>query len=126
MTGPGPAATVAAMHTLRRAFVADDGRLNLVWRVVLYLLSWWVVFFLGIVPATLVANLFHWDDRGKNAAFAVFGSALLIAWTAVFRRWVDRRPWRGIGLTTPSTGLSMLAAGFVAGSVLVGVGFLID
>ena len=34
MTGPGPAATVAAMHTLRRAFVADDGRLNLVWRVV--------------------------------------------------------------------------------------------
>src|SRR5437588_232039 len=110
MTGPGPAATVAAMHTLRRAFVADDGRLNLVWRVVLYLLSWWVVFFLGIVPATLVANLFHWDDRGKNAAFAVFGSALLIAWTAVFRRWVDRRPWRGIGLTTPSTGLSMLAA----------------
>jgi membrane protease YdiL (CAAX protease family) len=126
MTGPEPAATVAAMNTLRRAFVADDGRLNLVWRVVLYLLSWWVVFFLGIILATLVANLFHWDDRSRNAAVAVFAVALLIAWTAVYRRWVDRRPWRGIGLTTPSTGLPMIAAGFVAGSVLVGVWFLID
>jgi membrane protease YdiL (CAAX protease family) len=126
MTGAAPAATVAAMHTLRRAFVADDGRLNLVWRVVLYLLSWWVVFFLGIVLATLVANLLHWDDRGKNAAVAVFASGLLIAWTAVYRRWVDRRPWRGIGLSTPSTGLSMIAAGFVAGSVVVGVWFLIE
>lgn len=126
MTGPGPVATVPAMSTVARAFVSADGRLNLFWRVTLYLLSWWVVFFVAAALATLVANLFHWDDRGKNAAGAVIGSALLIGWTYLYRRLVDRRPWRGIGLTAPSGGLPMLAAGFLAGSILVGVWFLID
>lgn len=126
MTGAATEATVPAMHTLRRAFVADDGRLNLVWRLTFYLLSWWVVFFVAIVVATVVAALFHWPDGGKNAVAAVFGSALLIVWTYVYRRWVDRRPWRGIGLTSPSSGVPMVAAGFLAGVVLVGVWFLID
>src|SRR5215471_20957191 len=115
MTGGAPEATVPAMHTLRRAFLADDGRLNLAWRVILYLLSWWVVFFVAIVVATVVAALFHWPDGGKNAVAAVFGSALLIVWTYLYRRWVDRRPWRGIGLTSPASGVPMVAAGFLAG-----------
>jgi membrane protease YdiL (CAAX protease family) len=114
------------MHTLRRIFAADDGRLNLAWRLTLYLLSWWVVFFVAIIVATVVAALFHWPDAGKNAVTAVSATALLIAWTYLYRRWVDRRPWRGIGLTAPASGVPMMAAGFLAGSVIVGVWFLID
>ena len=126
MTGGAPEATVPAMHTLRRAFMADDGRLNLAWRVILYLLSWWVVFFVAIVVATVVAALLHWSDSGKNAVGAVVGSALLIAWTWLYRRRIDRRPWPGIGLTAPSRGVPMIAAGFITGVVLVGIWFLID
>jgi len=106
--------------------MAGDGRLNLAWRVILYLLSWWVVFFVAIVVATVVAALFHWPDSGKNAVGALVASALLMVWTWVYRRWIDRRPWRGIGLTAPSRGVPMMAAGFLAGVVLVGVWFLID
>ena len=126
MTLAATEAKVPAMHILRRAFMAGDGRLNLFWRVILYLLSWWVVFFMAIVVATGVAALLHWSDSGKNAVTAVVGAALLLVWTWVYRRWIDRRPWRGIGLTAPSRGVPMMAAGFLAGLVLVGVWFLID
>lgn len=111
---------------LRRVFLADEGRLNLVWRIALYLLSWWVVFFVAIIVATLVAAALHWPDRGKNAVGAVTAIALLIPWTWFYRRRVDRRPWRGIGLTKLSAGLPQLGVGFLAGTILIGAWFLID
>lgn len=126
MTAGPAAATVPLMSVLRPAFLSRDGRLNLVWRITLYLAGWWVVFFVAAAVATVVSALFHWPVGGKNAVAAVVGTALLIGWTYLCRRLVDRRPWHGIGLTRPSQGVLMVLAGFLTGVLLVGAWFLID
>jgi membrane protease YdiL (CAAX protease family) len=107
-------------------FVTGERRLNLLWRLLLYLLSWWVVFVLSAVPATVLALLLRWPASYQNAAFAVFAIPALIGWTYVYRRWIDRRPWAGIGLTRLSAGLPQLGAGFLAGAVMVAAWLLLD
>lgn len=111
---------------LRQALLTDEGRLHLVWRVALYMLSWWVVFFVAAIASTLIAAAFHWPNWGKNAVEAATAIPLLIVWTWFYRSRVDRRPWRGIGLTALPAGLPQLGAGFLAGTVLVGAWLLID
>ena len=111
---------------VRDLFITGDRRLNLVWRLACYMLSWWVVFLLSAVPAAVLATLLRWPARYENAAFVVFAIPFLIGWTYVFRRWIDRRPWAGIGLTSPSAGLPQLGAGFLAGSVMVAAWLLLD
>jgi membrane protease YdiL (CAAX protease family) len=111
---------------LRRAFMEDEGRLRLAWRIALYLVSWWVVFFVAVIVGTLVANVLHWPDRGKNAVVAITAIPLLIGWTWFYRRRVDRRPWRGVGLTALPGGLPHLVAGFIAGTIMIGAWFFID
>jgi membrane protease YdiL (CAAX protease family) len=111
---------------LRRLVVETDGRLNMVWRLVLYMLSWWVVFFVALIPATVIATSLQWPDLGKNVVLVVFAIPLLIGWTHLYRRRVDRRSWSGIRMPNPKIGVQPLMVGFLTGFLIIAGQYLLD
>jgi membrane protease YdiL (CAAX protease family) len=90
------------------------------------MLTWWVVVILAAIPVAALALVLHWPDNVKNALAAICGIPALVAWTYFYRRRVDRRPWRGMGLRDPRRGLPQVGAGFLAGIVVIGAWFLVE
>jgi hypothetical protein len=64
-----------------RLFLSEDRRLNLVWRLALYMFSWWVVLVLAAIPAAVLALVLHLPDGVKNALAGVCAVPVLVAWT---------------------------------------------
>lgn len=63
--------------------------------------------------------------RNVLAHLVVMGGG--VALTAVFRRFVDRRPWRDIGLVAPDRRqVACIAGGFAAGVAVVGLWFAVQ
>jgi uncharacterized protein len=103
-----------------------EGRLALVWRLIGYFVAWFAVM--------VVTNQLRLSEDGAAAGPQAWNAALYIsgvlAVTWVFRRFVDRRPWAGIGLPGPQGRWGQMAAGallamgllFATFGVLVAIG----
>jgi membrane protease YdiL (CAAX protease family) len=104
-------------------FVVDvERRPRTGWRIVGYFVCWFAsyggVLYLIAGPEPTIA-------RHVVAHLVVVGTA--IGFTAVFRRFVDRRPWRDIGLVAPDRRqLACIAGGFAAGVTVVGLWFAVQ
>ncbi|MGX6608235.1 CPBP family intramembrane glutamic endopeptidase [Micromonosporaceae bacterium Da 78-11] len=92
------------------------------WRIVGYFVCWFalyggVLYLIGGPEPTVVRNVV--------AHLVVTGTA--VGLTALFRRFVDRRPWRDIGLIAPDRRqLACIAGGFAAGVTVVGLWFAVQ
>jgi hypothetical protein len=98
-----------------------ERRLRLGWRLLTYLIVWATV--VGIVGTVAVGGQ---PTPARQAAGLVAVPATL-AVTLVFRRFVDRRTWRAVGLPWPSRrDLLAAIAGFAAGMAVIAVLFAIE
>ncbi len=123
---------VQARNGIQSIFLAHDKRLTLFWRILLYLCGVFVLLVASPVLAKLV--LLGWSSNLPPVVQALLGNGLfmlfnvlgVLGWTYLFRRHVDKRPWRGIGLTPLRQGLPLVLLGFVLGGVMLGLVFGID
>ncbi len=117
---------------IQRIFLAHDKRLNLFWRILLYLFGIFVILLAIPILAKpillgLLSNLpLLVQALLANGLFMVFNVLGVLGWTHFFRRYVDKRPWRGIALTPLRQGLPLALLGFVLGGLLLGLVFVID
>ena len=101
-----------------RVFLDGERRLRLGWRLLSYLAL--VVVATGGVAAMLAGSD---PPVGRNLLAHLVAVALVVAITWLFRRRVDRRSWRDLGLPPPARAqLAASGAGFALG-VLTIVGF---
>jgi hypothetical protein len=91
------------------AFLDAGRRLRIGWRMLAYLVAWSLV--IGLAGEVLVGR----HPTPARQLLALVAIPATVAITYGFRRWVDRRDWRGTGLPWPSR--QQLVAG--------GVGFLV-
>lgn len=100
-------------------------RLGLFWRCLLYLFFWIIA--LGISQYMKVSA----DKRGlpqivSGLLYLVVASSSIIGITALFRRFLDRHPWKGIGLTNIWKSLPHMILGWFTGCVLIAFVFAIE
>lgn len=93
----------------------DDGRLHLFWRILLG----WLAFVAGLglaVAAATVGGSYGLSTLGQQILLAVVTTSVSVPLIYLLRRYADRRPWRGIGLSSPPSGLPYF---------LLGIGFIV-
>jgi uncharacterized protein len=103
------------------AFLDAEGRLRTAWRMLAYLATWSLV--IGVAGQVLVGR----HPTPVRQLLALVAIPLTVAVTYGFRRWVDRRDWRGIGLPRP--GRRHLVAGgvgFLVGVAVITVLFMVE
>jgi membrane protease YdiL (CAAX protease family) len=110
---------------VRRAFLAPDHRLALVWR----LLSYLVLFIVG----NLVANVARVVLQSVGVpsvicrlVFTLLYICGILGLTYVYRRSIDRRSWQGIALPSLHKRLLDVAIGAVFGMLIVALVFGIE
>jgi membrane protease YdiL (CAAX protease family) len=113
---------------LQEAFLlTEDFRLGLVWRVAVYLFLFVIV--IGISRAVW-RNFddmnFPLHEMAGGAIYFMAGTGGILAVTALVRKYLDRRPWRGIGLTRAAGGLPWMVLGWIAGCALIAVLFAVE
>ncbi|WP_214104492.1 CPBP family intramembrane glutamic endopeptidase [Acrocarpospora catenulata] len=101
-------------------FLDSEQRLRLPLRLLLY----FVAYFVLVVALQAVTEAIPAPMAARRLVFLVLVVPLLAGMTWVFRRWLDRRSWEGIGLSGPGAGL--LLAGCLAGFGLVGLITLVE
>ncbi|MEV8504650.1 type II CAAX endopeptidase family protein [Actinoplanes sp. NPDC051475] len=108
--------------SISRLAVDAERRPRTGWRILGYFVLWFALY--GVV-LRLIAGPQPTTVRNVAGHLMVVGAG--VALTAVFRRFVDRRPWADIGLALPDRRqLASIAGGFVAGMAVVGLWFAIQ
>ncbi|MBN1437768.1 MAG: CPBP family intramembrane metalloprotease [Anaerolineales bacterium] len=107
-------------------FITPEGRIGLFWRIAAGL------FFFLIVAGLSQSALLRADENplfsetAKGALYLAAAAGGMLAATALARRLLDRRPWRGIGLTRVDRGLPLLLLGWTAGCALIALLFAVE
>jgi len=125
-----------AVHTpagTQHIALAHEKRLPLFLRIPLYLCGVLALLFV-VSPVLAKLILSGWSRNFPvvvqgllvNGLFTLFNVLGVLGWTYLFRRHVDKRPWRGIGLTSLRQGLPLVLLGFVLGGGMLGLVFGID
>src|SRR5947209_11291528 len=116
----------------RRLFLAQDRRLNLFWRIVLYLIG---VLLILVLSLLLVPPLLSIGAKGLPLIVrASLGNGLVLlinipgvlGLTYFFRRHIDYRQWKGMALTSLKKGWFQALLGFGLGGLLLCLVFAID
>lgn len=105
-------------------FIRDtEGRIHLVWRVVLGWLSFVAALGLAVV-VTLAAQKYGFPVLAQQIILAVVTSSIAVPLIYLLRRHADNRPWSGLRLSSLPSGLPylLLGAGFL--STMMGVALL--
>lgn len=109
----------------RRLGLANDGRVNLFWRLLSYTFFYML---LMMIIMFVQERVLHWPRT--NVLGTLFYSSLMVAgtWglTWYYRIRVDRRPWSGMALPGLRRQAGLLLLGFAAGIVLFGLVFMVD
>ncbi len=120
-------------NSVQRMFFASDKRLNLFWRILLYLCGFSVLILVvspilaKLIVLGLLSNLpFLVQDLLANGLILLFAVLGVLGLTYLLRRYVDKRSWSGIALTPFRQGLPLALLGFVLGGLLIGLVFVID
>jgi uncharacterized protein len=98
-----------------------ERRLRVGWRLLAYLVVW------GAVVATVGAVVVGGQPTPARQAAGLVAVPATLAVTWAFRRFLDRRTWRGVGLPWPSPRDVFAAiAGFAAGVAVIAMLFAIE
>lgn len=118
-----PSTTPAAPPNARRRNGGDD-RPGLPWRLAIVFLA---VVLIWLLVAGGLGSFFGpaYSDRVGHAVRAVAVSALVVPLIVVSRRYLDRRPWVGIGLTPLRDGWRPALFGGTFWLVAAGVGLTV-
>ncbi|HLZ57861.1 MAG TPA: type II CAAX endopeptidase family protein [Ktedonosporobacter sp.] len=111
---------------LQRAFVTDDRRPNVFWRILCYICSFFVLDVVAEILAELVVALLRWPQTIVQPVSVLFTIPAIFGFTYFFRLCVDRRSWRGIALTPLTRGPQLLLLGMLLGSIMPGLIFVIE
>jgi uncharacterized protein len=113
---------------MRKVFLNDVGRLRSGWRVLIFVLAFLAISFLiATVLRVALVVLSSFGPRLPHAAFiteVIFRTALLVAALAagyLCTRFLERLPWRSLGLTFHAGWFRDLVIGFVVGFVSLAV-----
>lgn len=113
-------------NLLQKAFVTDDSRLNVFWRIFFYIPGFFILDVAGEILAQLVGNAFRWPDIAWQALSALFTIPAILGFTYFFRLRVDRRSWRGMALTPLTRAPLLTLLGILVGSILLGLIFVTE
>src|SRR5258706_3219415 len=103
------------MHiAARRAFLKQDHRLALVWRLLSYLFFFIVVNLLASVVRIVLEGAGVPSVIGRLVFTLLYISGTL-GLTYGYRRFIDRRSWQGIALPPLHNGLRDITVGLVLG-----------
>lgn len=106
-------------------FLEGDGRIRLFWRVLLG----WLAFVSGLglaVAAATIAGNYGFPTLALQVILAVVTTGVSVPLIYLLRRYADRRPWSGLGLSSPPKGLPYFLLGIgllallTAASLLIG------
>lgn len=102
-------------HGISRIFRDQEGRLNLFWRIAFGWLAFVIGLGLAVVIAT-AAGTYGIPTLGLQILLAVVTTSVTVPLIYLLRRYADRRPWSGLGLSSPPSGLRyfLLGIGFLA------------
>src|SRR5438874_11788110 len=102
----------------RRAFLTQDHRLALVWRLLSYLFLFIVVNLVANVARVILASVGVPSVIGRLVFTLLYISGTL-GLTYGYRRFIDRRPWQGLDLPPLHKQLRDSAVGVVFAILLV-------
>ena len=109
-----------------RAWVfAPDGRLRVLWRILIFLAA---TYCSGLIASTFVAPLITWFYGVSGLRVASEGwviVAALLGGHAVSLRYVDHRPWSDVWLDRNAARPALLARGFLLGALAIAVPILL-
>ncbi|MFC7549946.1 type II CAAX prenyl endopeptidase Rce1 family protein [Plantactinospora sp. GCM10030261] len=100
---------------------AEDSRPGWPWRVLLVFVGA-VLVWLFVLHGTPLGDEY---DRSTHAARAVLTTMLVVAMVWAARRFLDRRPWAGLGLPSPRAGWRRLLLGMGCWLVPAAAGFVL-
>src|SRR5438876_6855638 len=106
----------------RRAFLTQDHRLALVWRLLSYLFFFIVVNLLANLVRVVLEGVGVPSVIGRLVFTLLYISGTL-GLTYGYRRSIDRRSWQGIALPPPNKGLRDVTVGVVLGILMVALVF---
>ena len=117
---------VQGRNILLLPFVAKDRRLHLLWRILFYILGFFMIDIIFSELAIAVVRRIGWQENIGQALSGLMLVPALLGFTYLFRRFVDRQPWRGVALT-PILGASLfLLGGLALGAGTLGLIFLLE
>lgn len=116
---------------IRRAadifLITGDGRPGLVIRLGLYLSAFLIVAGLSQrMRIELGGAANPLPEAARGAAFLAAAAGGLLIATALARRFLDRRPWKGVGWTNAVRGIPRMMLGWIAGCALIAILFGIE
>src|SRR5947209_11366662 len=107
---------------MRRAFLTQDHRLALVWRLISYLFLFIVVNLLANVARVILESVGVSSVIGRLVFTLLYISGTL-GLTYVYRRFIDRRSWQGIALPPLHKRLRDVTVGVVFAILMVALVF---
>jgi uncharacterized protein len=116
----------------RRLFITADRRPALFWRVLGYAVLFGICLSLRgrladvanpVLSQALPRSLLF---SASEIVLVVATIAAIVGLTFVFRRFVDRRPWAGMGMPSPWRRRGDLAAGFALGAAMILIVFTVE
>ncbi|HEX2037637.1 MAG TPA: type II CAAX endopeptidase family protein [Chloroflexota bacterium] len=113
-------------RSLLQLFVTAEGRLNLFWRLFLYLLGFFTILLICLVLRELLRQVVGVGELGSALLYAVMVVPAQASFTYLFRRHVDRRPWADFGLTPLRDHWQSLGLGFGLGVLMMGALFVVE
>lgn len=93
-----------------RVFFDNEGKIQLFWRILLG----WLAFAAGLglaVAAATAAGSYGFPTLALQLILAVVTTGVSVPLIYVLRRYADRRPWSGLGLSSPPKGLPYFQLG---------------
>ena len=107
---------------IRRAFLTQDNRLALFWRLLSYLFFFVVVNFLASVVRSVLESV-GLPLVLSQLVFTLLYISGILGLTYVYRRSIDRRSWQGIALLPLNKHLLAVTVGAVCGILIVALVF---
>src|SRR5438105_13556493 len=109
----------------RRAFLTQDHRLALVWRLLSYLFLFIVVNLVANVARVVLESVGVPSVMGRLVFTLLYISGTL-GLTYGYRRFIDRRSWQGIALPPLNKSLRDITVGVVLGILMVALVFVLE
>lgn len=110
----------------QRAFVTDDRRLNVFWRILFYLCGVFVLELASEILAEVVVALLRMPQTLLQPVSVLFLIPSIFVFTSFFRKRVDQRSWRGVALTPLTRAPLLVLLGLLLGCFMLGLIFIVE
>jgi membrane protease YdiL (CAAX protease family) len=111
---------------LRPVFVHENGALRAVWRIALFCAVSIVAYVvIGAILGPALVLLFRVAGAGGVTTEYLVEALGLLAGTAIMIRYVDRRPWADVWMSSASARPAPLITGFALGALAIGLPILL-